>query len=367
MKKHYRSLIWFCSILLIAFVFPAHAGESSLFKNSGLLTSIFFFLICCYAIIVDIALIFKIFRSREFVWISRVFSLSLVVGLVLFWDEPKFFSYYDPFQSPSILWWFVFWSVGFLILFVILAPVAQYESLQQKNSSPKYILWIIAFQISLPFLFLGLEETENYYWKKEFSLGKKQGLQVGRGGVQKMLDLAAQKRNRLWGTGIYFPGSDNRNPRSFPLKNSQGYAYGVMEGIDDSALVRRGEALLPIDREAFERLQALSKKNSYSGVKITTQIKIKLLWDKLEAGNVDEKIKENIPNMEVGDNEALLVFVEYIKKYGHEKFCPAGHLLEEDRAALNKFLNLKNYMYLKEEEKQRVSDVDLDKMCNPTA
>lgn len=238
------------------------------------------------------------------------------------------------------------------------------KSLLVKVTLPKLPKPVLLLLIGLPLLFAILTFTEDYFRERASRDAGHQGGYVAPGGAQKLMELE-EHRYRLWGTGIQF-SRDEDSKESFLFKRVTGF----MNGIGWSRYLKANEPLLLDDRKVLE---AWLERNSSHEDGSNLDIRAKLVWDALEGGKVLERKSQIIatidsskkmeidPSVRSPLHTTFYVLSCYVEKYGHQKFCSGGNILEEDRIALSDIINSYPTSDTKEIRES------LDKLCKEPA
>jgi len=277
----------------------------------GLWADVLFVVIAAYALVVDVVLLCKGFRSWVSVIISTLITLALVLGLVSAREEVA-----ASFNNLGEHWQVRLLGVSIVVVPLILlaAPVVQHVELRRQW--PHRAVYVA---IAAQALLFGTGWTLSYFddhplestiaVRKEL---RNRGEHVEPGGVAALRD--AFETRYAWGT------DESR---------------ALLKGVESSALIHGGAPLPPEDRKALtallERDRAATRPRRvflhYFGF-----IETKLLWDTLEPGNVQRMMPRGRHFYYV--NEML----EFIDRHGPQRLCSVDDLAESDRAALTRAL-----------------------------
>jgi len=277
----------------------------------GLAASILFALIVVYALVVDLVLLCKGFRSRVTVAVGVLIVLALVLGLLI---ERQ--SVAAAFENLGWNWQVRLLGVSLILvpLTIIVAPVAQHLELRRQR--PHRAAWIA---IALHLMLAGVAGTFTWFHdhplestRAEWKDLRERGEAVGPGEVATLRD-AFEKRH-AWGS----------------IESLQ-----LLKGIENSPLVHGGTPLLAEDREVLAAMMERDRaavRPRRAGAHYYGFIEAKFLWDTLEAG----KVEESIPRGAILSEQYML---EFIDRHGPQRLCSADGLADADRAALLRALS----------------------------
>jgi len=325
---------------------PAHASYGQM-RLDGLGLLLALALTVAYGVIVDVALITRIFRHRAAMIIGSILGLAVVLiflGLAASPGEQAGFFKGAPGGSALVI--LVVTSAVFLP-FIVIAPFAQYLSMCHGGRSPGWITAWMILQLALPPGFIVLAVTDRYFWNQEYAEGQAEGSQARAGEMSVLLERAEQRHERIWGTGWTYPWLQKPVAGSFP--RSSGWILGLAKSIDASALIAANEPLSEPDRTA---LQALMERHFV--IYAVPHIRARLLWDTLEPGEFSRLLwgphepgdfSGTIPRV---SEEEIPVLLERLEKQGEARFCPGGRMLDADRAALNALIQKMGRIWISE-------------------
>lgn len=304
----------------------AHASYAQMrLDGVGLLLAIA--LMVAYGVLVDLALLARIFQYRAALAIGSIAGLGVVFLFVTQVASPsEWAGYFKGHAGGKELLILVATSVVFLP-FIVIAPLAQYLAMRQGRRWPGWITAWMALQLALPPGFLVLAGTEEYFWQKEFAAGQAVGREASAGALAGILQRAEQRPERIWGTGLTYPRQ--QKPSSILSGLRFAWIQGLAKGMDASALMAASEPLGAPDRAA---LRALTTQHYYA----PPNTQAKLLWDALEPGAFARQlaprgVKETGPV----DEEVLPVLLERLEKHAALRLCPGGRMMDADRAVLH--------------------------------
>jgi len=309
-------------------------------------------LIAC-GVIVDVALIAKVFRYRTALVIELVVALALIlffVGQAVIPSERAGFFKGAPGGAPLVV---LLLTSAVFLPFIVVAPFAQYRALQEGRRSPGWITAWMGLQLALLPGFLVLAWTEQLYWQREHAAGVTVGREVQAGEFGAVLDRAARQRERIWGTGWTTPWASEPHT-AYYLPRRSGWIAGLASGVDASAPILANEPLSDPDRKA---LQALIERH-FAGYALPN-VKAKLVWDVLEPGAFSRQLAPaGVEDVGAVDEEVLTRLLERLERDGDARLCPGGRMLDADRAVLIELVTAKARFY--EAARQRERDAALD-------
>ncbi len=289
---------------------PIAAASYAQMTLPGLAADILFVLIAAYALVVDVVLLCKGFRSRASVIVAVLISLVLVLGLLA-----ERHSVEAAFDNLAWNWQVMLLGASIVLvpLTILVAPVAQHLELHRQR--PHRAVWVA---IAVHALLAGIAVTLTYFddhplesTRAEWKDLRKRGEQVAPGEVAVLRD-AFDKRHS-WGS----------------LESLH-----LLKGIESSALIHGGAPLSPEDRKALaallERDRAAARPKG-AGAHYYGFIEAKLLWDTLEPGSVDRSIPR-------GKALPVVYMLEFIDRHGPQRLCSVDGLADADRAALTRAL-----------------------------
>ena len=291
-----------------------------------------FALTVTYGVIVDVALLARIFRYRVALVGGLIVSLVMILLLVGLAASPSeragFFK-----GSPGGASLVVLLMTGAVFLpFIVIAPLAQYRAMLQGRRGPGWVTAWMSLQVALLPGFLVLANTEEHFWTQEYSAGQAVGREVRAGGLGVIRDSAEQRHERIWGTGWTYPW--HQEAPSGYLARRSGWIAGLAKGVDDSALIAANEPLSEPDRTM---LRALIERH-FAGYAIPN-IKTKLIWDALEPGAFSRQLAPhglNAPG--VVSEELIPLLLDRLEGCGEARLCPGGRMLDADRALLSQLV-----------------------------
>ena len=311
-----------------------------------------FALTVAYGVIVDVALIARIFRYRAGLIVGVIVALVVIFLLLSQAASPSerngFFKGAPGGASLVV----VLVTSAVLLPFIVIAPFAQYRAMLQGRRWPGWITAWMGLQLALLPGFLVLARTEERFWKQEYAAGLTVGRAARAGGLGVIQERAEQQHERIWGTGWTYPWQQE-TPSGYLARRS-GWISGLAKGVDDSAPIAANEPLSEPDRTV---LRTLTERH-FAGYAIPN-IKTKLLWDALEPGSFSRQLAPaGVDEVGAVDEEVLPLLLERLEKHGEPRLCPGGRMMDADRAVLNELVLAKVRVY--DAAKKRELEAALD-------
>ena len=329
----------------------AHASYGQ-WRMDGIGFILIFVLIVAYGVIVDVALLARIFRYRAALvggLIVPLVMIILLVGLAASPSERAGFFKGAPGGAPLV----VLLLTGAVFLpFIVIAPLAQYRAMRQGRRWPGWVTAWMALQVALPPGFLVLANTEEHFWKQESAAGQAVGREARAGGLGVIRESAERQHERIWGTGWAYPW--HQEPPSGYLARPSGWIAGLAKGVDGSALIAANEPLSEPDRAVLRTLV----ERHFTGYAIL-KIKTKLIWDALEPGNFSRQLAPHGLNEQgVVNEEVIPLLLERLEEHAGARLCPGGRMMDADRAVLSQLVLAKVRTY--DEAKKRELGAELE-------
>jgi hypothetical protein len=303
----------------------AHASYGQM-RLDGIEIFLAFALTVAYGLIVDVALLARLFKYRAALVVGFVVAL-VVTFLLLVQAAPPgiragIFKVYPGGWAEVVL---VVTSAVFLP-FILIAPFAQYRAMRDNRRWPGWITVGMLLQLALLPGFLVLAITEERFWKREYAAGLAAGRDVRAGEFGELLERVEQRHDRIWGTGWTYPWRE-KPPSGFFYRNSA-WIRGLDNGVGESALIAADERPGEPDRTA---LRTLVERHFYA-----PSIRAKLIWDALEPGGFSRQLAPRGLNEQgVVSEDVIPLLLERLEKYGEARLCPGGRMMGADRAVLN--------------------------------
>ncbi len=303
----------------------AHASYGQM-RLEGVALLLVFLATLAWVVLVNLALLARIFRHRWAVAGACVVALALILlllGLAASPDEREAFSKGMSGGLGIIL---LAVTVVVLLPFAFVAPIAQNLSLLEGRRWPWWIGTWMKTQLALLPAFVALGFTEHHFWQQEFEAAQVEGRQVAAGELGALLEHAEQRRERIWGTAWSYPWRQKAAAESYGP--ASGWILGIALGLDASALIATDGPLAAPDRAALDTLV----QRHFVGFAVP-RVRVKLVWDSLEPGHFAGKLDPRAVS-----EEGVPVLLERLAK-GGSRLCPGGRMQDADRAALNELLS----------------------------
>lgn len=291
-----------------------------------------FMLTVAYGVIVDLALLVRIFRYRAAVVGGLIIALVVIILLVGLGASPSeragFFK-----GAPGGSSLVVLLMTGAVFLpFIVIAPLAQYRAMRQGRRWPGWVTAWMALQVALLPGFVVLANTEEHFWQQEYAAGQAVGREARAGALGVIRESAEQQHERIWGTGWTYPWQ--QEPPSGYLARRSAWIAGLEKGVGDSALIAANEPLSEADRAVLRTLI----ERHFAGY-ATPHINTKLIWDALEPGDFARQLAPHGLNEQgVVSEEVIPLLLDRLEAYGEVRLCPGGRMMDADRAVLNQLV-----------------------------
>lgn len=332
----------------------AHASYGQM-RLDGIGFFLAFALTVAYGVIVDVALLARIFRYRAVLVGGLIVALMLIILLLGLTASPSeragFFK-----GAPGGASLVVLLLTGAVFLpFIVFAPLAQHRAMRQGRRWPAWVTVWMALQVALLPGFLVLGYTEDHFWKQDYAAGQVVGRQVRSGGLGGISELVDQRNERIWGTGWTYPW--RQEPPSSYIARRSAWIAGVAKAVDDSALIAANEPLSEPDRTM---LRTLTERH-FVGYAIPN-INTKLIWDALEPGDFSRQLAPlGLNEQGVVNEEVIPPLVDRLEKYGEARLCPGGRMMDADRAVLSKLVLAKVRDYEEARKRELGAEIEAKK------
>ena len=332
----------------------AHADYGQM-RLDGIGLLLAFVLSVAYGVIVDVALIARIFRYRAALVFELIVALAvifLLLGLAASPSERAGFFKGAPGGAALVV---VLVTSAVFLPFMLIAPVAQYRAMRLGRRWPVWMTAWMALQAALLPGFLILASTEEHFWGQDYAAGLAVGREARAGGLGVILERAERQPERLWGTGWANPWAQEP-PRGY-LARSSGWMLGLAKGLGESAPIAANEPLSEADRMALRTLTG----RRFAGY-ATPDIKAKLLWDTLEPGRFPRQLAPaGVNGVGAVDEEVLPLLLERLEKYGAARLCPGGRMMDADRAVLDELILARLRIYSAAKQRELEAEVEAKK------
>jgi hypothetical protein len=298
-----------------------------------------------YGLFVDIGLLAGLFRHRAGL-IGGLFVAVAMIGVVAVMvvspNERAGFFGGAPGGAPLV----ILLATGAVFFpFIVIAPFAQYRAPREEGRTPGWVFAWMALQPALLPAFFVLANTEEHFWKQEYAAAQAVGRDTRAGGFGLIETSADRRHERIWGTGWSYPWH-LQSPSGY-LPRRSGWIAGLAQGVDASAPIAANEPLSAPDRAMLRTLV----ERHFTGYAIPN-IEAKLMWDALEPGNFSRQLApRGLSEPGVVSEEVIPRLLVRLEQQGELRVCPGGHMMDADRALLNKIVLAKVRDY--DEARQR--------------
>ena len=338
-----------------ALAVSAHADYGQM-RLEGIGFLLAFVLSVAYGVIVDVALIARIFRYRAVLVVGLIVALVVIVFLLGQAASPSeragFFKGAPGGASLVVL---LVTSAVFLP-FIVIAPIAQYRAMRQGRRWPGWMTAWMALQVALVPGFLVLASTEDNFWEQDYAAGLSVGREARAGGFGVILERANRQRERIWGTGWTYPWK--QEPPSGYLAGRSGWMSGLARGVDESAPIAANEPLSEPDRMVLRTLI----ERHFAGW-ATPNINTKLIWDALDHGGFSRQLAPHGLNEQgVVSEEVIPLLLVRLEKDGGARLCPGGRMMDADRAVLKELVLAKVRVYDEAKKRELAAELGAKKL-----
>lgn len=336
----------FFFVAACALAVSAHADYGQM-RLEGAAFLLAFLMSVAYGVIVDVALIVRIFRHRAVLVAGLIVALVVIVlllGLAASPSERAGFFKGAPGGAALIV---LLMTCAVFLPFIVIAPIAQYRAVRDGRRSPGWMTAWMVLQVALAPAFFVLASTDDNFWERDFAAGLSMGRESRAGGFGVILERAEQQRERIWGTGWTYPWKQ-QTPGGY-LSRRSGWMAGLAKGVDESAPIKANEPLGEPDRRVLRTLI----ERHFAGYAIPN-VNTKLIWDALEPGRFSRQLAPHGLNEQgVVSDEAIPLLLVRFEKNGGERLCPGGRMMDADRAVL-KVLVLARVRFYDEAKKREL-------------
>ena len=322
----------------------AHADYGQM-RLEGASLWLAFALSVAYGLIVDVALIARIFRYRAILVVGLIFGLLLIVLLLAQAASPSELAALDKGALGGASMVVMLVTSVVLLPFIVIAPIAQYRALRDERPWPGWITAWMVLQVALVPAFFVLASMEDKFQEQEYAAGLAVGREASAGGFGVILERADQQRDRIWGTGWPTPWKPEP-PSGNHLRRSRWFA-GLAKGIDGSAPIAANEPLSELDRTAL-----LTLVERYFFWYAALNVRTKLIWDALEPGDFARQLAPyGLNERGVVSEEIIPLLLVRLEKDGGARLCPDGQMMDADRAILKELVLAKARFYQEARER----------------
>ena len=327
----------------------AHASYGQM-RLDGIELFLAFALTVAYGLIVDLALLARLFQYRAALVVGFIVALVLTFLLLVQGAPPGeragIFKVHPGGREQVVL---VVTSAVFLP-FILIAPFAQYRAMRHAAG---------AGRVGSP---CGCSCSWRCCRVSSFSRTRKNVFGSGstQPGRQWAVRLEQADLARYWNSlnndmnASGAPDGPTLGGRSLRAVFFTGIPRGSgvwHNGVDDSALIAANERPSEPDRTV---LRTLIERHFYA-----PSIRAKLIWDALEPGGFSRQLAPHGLNEQgVVSEEVIPLLLERLEKYGEARLCPGGRMMDADRAVLNELVlaNVRKY----DEAKKRELNAELE-------
>ena len=320
-------------ILLATFTLAVSAhGDYGQMRLEGASLWLAFALSVAYGLIVDVALIARIFRYRAVLIVGLILGLLLIVLLLAQAASPSELAALDKGALGGASMVVMLVTSVVLLPFIVIAPIAQYRALRDERPWPGWITAWMVLQVALVPAFFILASMEDTFREQEYAAGLAVGREASAGGFGVILERADQQPDRIWGTAWTTPWKPEP-PSGNRLRRSRWFA-GLARGIDGSTPIAANEPLSEPDRTAL-----LTLVERYFFWYAALNVRTKLIWDALEPGDFARQLAPyGLNERGVVSEEIIPLLLVRFEKDGGARLCPDGRMMDADRAILKELV-----------------------------
>lgn len=328
---------------------PAHADYGQM-RLDGIGLLLAFGLSVAYGLVIDVALIARLFRHRTVLSVGLVATAAVFAFFLIQVASPTeragFFKG-APGGAPLVV--LVLTSAVFLP-FIAIAPIAQFRWMRAGQRWPRWMSAWIALQVALVPAFVILATADEKFWQRDYAAGYAVGRDVSAGGFSAIQERAERQPERIWGTG--WTHRWRQAPPSGYLARRSGWMSGLARGVDASTPIASDAPLEESDRMALRSML----EGPFVGYAVPN-IHAKLIWDALEPGSFATQLAPyglNEPG--VVSEEVIPLLVERLERSGAARVCPGGQMMEADRALLQELVLAKVRIYDAAKTREQVAE-----------
>lgn len=325
-------------LIACALAAPAYASYGQM-RLAGAVPLLAFGLAIAWAIVVDVLVVARVFRSRAMLVLAiaiGIGALALLAGaLAIPGERDGFFN-----GAPGGAMLVVLAVCCTVVLpFMLVGPIAQYRALRDGRGSPAWITLWLAAQVALLPGFFAMASLDERFGAAERAEAFALGRDARPGGFAALLARADAQRERVWGTPWTLP-MRQQPPTGYVPRFSQWMA-GLAGGIDASTPIAANEALAEADRAALGTLL-----ERHLMLYATPQLRTKLLWDALEPGAFARQLAPHgLGESGVVGEELLPLLLDRLEQDRSARLCPDGRMDDADRALLRELVARKARAY----------------------
>ena len=311
-----------------------------------------------YGLVVDVALIARLFRYRAILVVGLVLAAIVIALLLLAVASPAertgFFKG-APGGAPLVI---LLVTSAVFLPFIVIAPLAQHRAIHEGQRWPHWITAWMVLQVALVPGFMLLASADQKFWERDYAAGFALGRETVAGGFGAIRERADGQRERIWGTGWTMPWKPAVPPGS--RERMSGWMAGLARGVDASAPIAADSPLSEPDRTVLQTLLD----GHFAGY-ATPNIRTKLIWDALEPGAFARQLAPNGLHEEgvIGDvDEVIPRLLVRLEQDTSGRLCPGGQMIDADRAILREFVLEKVKIYGEARAREARSEEEAKKL-----
>ena len=340
-----------------ALAVSAHADYGQM-RLDGIGLFLAFLLSIAYGLIVDVALIARLFRYRAVLVVGLVLAAIVIVLLLLTLasqGERTGFFKGAPGGAPLVV---LLVTSAVFLPFIVIAPVVQYRAIHEGRGWPHWITAWMVLQVALVPVFMLLASTDQKFRERDYAAGFALGRETVAGGFDAIREHADGQRERIWGTGWTMPWKPAVPPGS--RTRMSGWMAGLAKGVDASAPIAADTPLSEPDRSVLQTLLD----GHFVGY-ATPNVRTKLIWDALEPGAFARQLAPNGLHEQgvISDIEEVIPrLLVRLEKDSSGRLCPGGQMMDADRAILREFVLEKVKIYGEARAREARSEQEAKKL-----
>ncbi|MCC2638257.1 MAG: hypothetical protein K0Q68_1976 [Moraxellaceae bacterium] len=356
-----RRLPQACLLLVLCALSAAAQASYGQMRLDGIGLLLALMLTVACGVIVDVALLARLFRHRAALVTGlgiAVAILLLLVGMAASPGERAGFFKGPPGGASLVV---AVLTCAVFLPFIVLAPLAQYRALREGRRWPRGLTAGMVLQVALLPGFFVLAHTEAHFWQEEYAAGLAVGRGASAGELGGILVRAEQQRERLWGTGWTY--ARHQEPSRGHAPRLSGWITGLARGVDASPLIAANEPLREADRVLLRELM----ERHFAGVAMP-MITAKLLWDALEPGNFSGQLAPHGLNERgVVSEEVLPLLLDRLEANGEARLCPGGRMMDADRDVLMQLVVARAQAHAEAKERELKATIDAKRTAREMA
>ncbi|MCC2658739.1 MAG: hypothetical protein K0Q76_3847 [Panacagrimonas sp.] len=225
------SCLCLAACALFGLAATAHASYGQM-RRDGIGLLLAFLLLVTYGLVVDVALIARLFGRRA----AMVGGVVIVVGVIgllvgLGASPGERTGYFKGAPGGSSLVVLVLTCAVFAP-FIVVAPIAQHHSLRQGRRWPRAITVAMGLQVALLPAFIGLAVADEHFWRREYARGQAIGARIRAGDLETIVAQVGDRHERIWGTPWFYLWPQRTPSGSSP--RSSGWIAGLVDSLESS-------------------------------------------------------------------------------------------------------------------------------------